>query len=335
MAKPAAQSGRDPTIYDVAGAAGVSPSTVSRVFSRPGRVNARTAEKVRAVAAELGYHGRRAARTRSLGPPRVLGLAVADITNPFSFGVIRGCHTAAAEAGFVVTLSDAHESQQREREMLDRTMPLVEGLVIAGSRLPDAELRSIGRSLPVVVLNRLVSGLPCIVPDVAHGIRVAADHLLHLGHRAIGWLAASETAWGDGMRWRSLRDFARERRFTEHRLGPVPPTLRGGRASAELVAQRKLRAVICHNDLMALGLMRGLQERGVRVPEDVSIVGTGNIPASALTTPSLTTIATPLTMLGEAAVRRLVDTVTGRHGLDTTPVTLPVRLVVRGSTGSA
>ncbi len=328
-------TGSDATIYDVARVAGVSPSTVSRAFSRPGRVSAQTAQKIRQVAEELGYRSREVSRTSAKSTTKVLGLAVADITNPFNFRVIRGCQSAAAEAGFVVTLNDAQESEALEREMLRRSLPLLDGLIIASSRLSDTELRTLAKSLPVVILNRRVSGLHCIVPDMAHGVRKAAEHLMALGHRNITYLAGPEASWADGMRWRAVRESARELGFTEHRVGPFAPTLQGGRGAAEVIAARRLKAVVCFNDLMAIGLMQGLAERGIKVPEQVSVVGFDNIFASALVTPGLTTVAAPLTMLGDSAVRYITATLTGHKTPETGPVLVPVRLIVRQSTGPA
>ncbi len=330
-----AGTGSDATIYDVARVAGVSPSTVSRAFSRPGRVSAQTAEKIRQVAEELGYRSRDVARASAKSTTKVLGLAVADITNPFNFRVIRGCQAAAAEAGFVVTLNDAQESESLEREMLRRSMPLLDGLIVASSRLSDTELRTVAKTLPTVVLNRRVAGLHCIIPDMGHGVRKAAEHLLALGHRNITYLAGPEASWADGMRWRAMRDSAKDLGFTEHRVGPFAPTLQGGRGAAEVIAARRLKAVICFNDLMAIGLMQGLAERGIKVPEQVSVIGFDNIFASALITPGLTTVAAPLTMLGDSAVRYIVASLSGHKSVDAAPVSVPVRLIVRHSTGPA
>lgn len=328
-------SGPDATIYDVARVAGVSPSTVSRAFSRPGRVSAQTAERIRQVAEQLGYRSREVVRPAAKSTTKVLGLAVADITNPFNFRVIRGCQTAAAEAGFIVTLNDSQESEALEREMLRRSMPLLDGLIIASSRLSDTELRTVAKTLPVAVLNRRVSGLQCIVPDMAHGVRRAAEHLVGLGHRSITYLAGPEASWADGMRWRAVRDSAKELGFTEHRVGPFAPTLQGGRGAAEVIAARRLKAVVCFNDLMAIGLMQGLAERGVKVPEQTSVIGFDNIFASALVSPGLTTVAAPLTMLGDSAVRYIVAALGGHKSDDATPMSVPVRLIVRASTGPA
>lgn len=219
--------------------------------------------------------------------------------------------------------------------MLRRSFPLLDGLVIASSRLSDTELRTLAKSLPVVILNRRVAGLHCIVPDMAYGIRKATEHLLGLGHRNITYLAGPEASWADGMRWRAVRDSAKELGFTEHRVGPFAPTLQGGRGAAEVIAARRLKAVVCYNDLMAIGLMQGLLERGIRVPAQVSIIGFDNIFASALVTPGLTTIAAPLTMLGDSAVRYIVGVLSGNKSPEAAPMTVPVRLIVRDSTGPA
>ena len=118
-------------------------------------------------------------------------------------------------------------------------------------------------------------------------------------------------------------------------LRPFAPTIQGGRAAAEVIAVRKCKAVVCFNDLMAIGLMQGLAERGIKVPEQVSVVGFDNIFASALVTPGLTTVAAPLTMLGDSAVRYITATLTGHKTPETGPVLVPVRLIVRQSTGPA
>ena len=225
--------------------------------------------------------------------------------------------------------------QALKERHLRRSLPLLDGLIIASSRLSDTELRTLAKSLPVVILNRRVSGLHCIVPDMAHGVRKAAEHLMALGHRNITYLAGPEASWADGMRWRAVRESARELGFTEHRVGPFAPTLQGGRGAAEVIAARRLKAVVCFNDLMAIGLMQGLAERGIKVPEQVSVVGFDNIFASALVTPGLTTVAAPLTMLGDSAVRYITATLTGHKTPETGPVLVPVRLIVRQSTGPA
>lgn len=325
----------DATIYDVAQAAGVNPSTVSRTFSRPGRVSARTADLVRRVAEELGYRHREVHPAPRPTRTRIIGLSVADVTNPFNFRVIRGCQSAAAEAGFVILLSDSQESEELERDLLKRQLPLVDGLVIASSRLADTDLRGVAKEVPTVILNRSVAGVTSILPDTAAGVRQAIDNLVALGHGHVCYLAGPSASWADGVRWRAVHDIAKERGLVDHRIGPNKPTINGGRIAAQAIADRKVAAVITYNDVMAIGLMKGLQQRGLNVPADVSVIGFDNIFASELVSPGLTTVASPLTMLGEAAVRNIVTTLSGEVVATPKPASLPMRLIVRDSTGPA
>lgn len=153
-------SGRSPTIYDVAEAAGVAPSTVSRALSRPGRVSAETAEKVRAAAARLGYRRATLAPALSAVPTRLLAMVVADIGNPLFVDVIRGAEAAAEAAGYTMLVVDTQESDQRERAAVENFLGAVDGLVLTSPRLSDAGIRAIAKQRPVIVLNRVVRGLP-------------------------------------------------------------------------------------------------------------------------------------------------------------------------------
>lgn len=324
------------TIYDVARVAGVSPSTVSRAFSRPGRVASRTAQRVRAVADELGYRSeqvfhhvaRRESRTKTLG------LAISDVTNPFYFPIIRGAENAAAAAGYTMLLCDAQESDRVERQTLARALPLIEGLVIASSRLSDTDLRALAKSIPVVVLNRDVAGLPSVIPDTGRGVRRAVEHLAELGHRDLTYVAGPEASWVDGVRWRAVREAAFELELPEHRVGPVAPTVAGGRKAAEAVAARGHTAVLAYNDLVAMGLVAGLRDLGIDVPGRVSVVGFDNIFAADLVTPALTTVAAPLVSLGETAVRHVVALAGGASARESGATVVPLRLLVRASTAA-
>nr|WP_306238259.1 MULTISPECIES: substrate-binding domain-containing protein [unclassified Ornithinimicrobium] len=257
-------------------------------------------------------------------------MAVSDITNPFYFGIIRGAERAAATADFTLMVGDAHESAEAERRMLNRHLPLVDGMVITSSRLSDQELRSLARRVPVVVLNRKVTGLPCVVPDNARGIRRAVEHLGALGHSRIGYLAGPEASWADGMRWRAVRESTLELGLEDVRIGPIHPTVAGGRGAARRVMEQQLSAVICYNDLLAVGVLRGIADLGARVPEDVSVIGFDNTQAAELV--GLTTIASPSVLLGETAVLYMVGLVKGTTQSRDALSVLPVRLVTRQST---
>ncbi|MFE4959498.1 LacI family DNA-binding transcriptional regulator [Streptomyces sp. NPDC056653] len=333
MAEPTPPVGlRPPTIYDVARAAGVAASTVSRTFSRPGRVNAETAERIRQVAANLGYRTNPLARALPTGRTSMLAFVILDITNPFYGEIIRGAQSAAAEAGYVILLVDAQESHQLEREALERALPTVEGVVLASSRMSDSAIRMTAKQRPMIVLNRHVADVPSVVTDNVHGMRLAVQHLADLGHRTVTYVSGPEASWADGTRWRSLREVSAELQLRVHRIGPYPPTVVGGTMAAEELGRQGTSAVIAYNDQLAIGLMRGLQAAGRRVPQDVSVVGFDNIFGAELVTPGLTTVAAPLRAQGYTAVRDLLSVLGGAHASTGRPMVLPTRLVVRGST---
>ena len=129
-----------PTIYDVAEAAGVATSTVSRALAHPGRVSFATAERIRQVAAELGYRATRISR-ETTRRTSLLAVVVADITNPVYFGMIRGAERTAAHAGYTTVVVETQESEATERAALARVQPLVDGVVLTSSRMPDASIR--------------------------------------------------------------------------------------------------------------------------------------------------------------------------------------------------
>ncbi|KAB7744241.1 LacI family DNA-binding transcriptional regulator [Nostocoides sp. F2B08] len=335
MGAPEGPSTRRVTIYDVAKEAGVSPSTVSRAFARPGRVSSETGAHIRAVADRLGYRQEEIFRPAATHRHSIIGLAVSDITNPFYFGVIRGAERAAAEAGLTLVVGDAYESAAAEREMLDRQLHLVDGLVITSSRLSDTDLRGLARIKPVVVLNRQVRGLPCFVPDNTRGVKRAAEHLGELGHTSIVYVAGPEASWADGMRWRALREAAFELGLAAQRIGPVAPTVRGGMAAALDIARGDHTAVQTYNDLVGVGVLKGLRAAGVDVPGQVSVVGFDDTLPADLVVPGLTTVASPSVLLGRSGVQTLVAMRQGAQPRTDQATVLPVHLVVRESTGPA
>lgn len=325
------------TIYDVAAAVGVSPSTVSRAFSRPGRVSAKTAARIQQAAAELGYRAPTVARAEAFRQSKLLGIALTDITNPFFFSIIRGAEHVAVAEGYSIMLIDSEESEELERRLFDRTMPLLDGMIVAASRLSDAVLRGAAKTTPTVSLNRLVPGLPSVVTDNARGMRRALEHLAELGHRRVAYISGPQASWAEGARWRAFREGCYELDLIENRIGPIPPTVRGGAGSLPQIREKRVTAVVCFNDLISIGIMRAAKAANVRVPSELSVVGFDNIFASELVTPGLTTVAAPLSLLGERAARSVIALVNNQEP-DTTadqPTVLPMRLLIRESTTTA
>ena len=155
---------RSVTIYDVAAAAGVSPSTVSRAFSRPNRVSAATAERIRRIAADMGFRIHSSSHAQSIENPSIIAVVVADVTNPFYNEIVEGAESAAAEADFATLLANTQGSGRLEREALERAIPVVEGIVLATTTMADSAIRMIAKQRPTVVLNRGSAMFPASSP---------------------------------------------------------------------------------------------------------------------------------------------------------------------------
>ena len=281
---------------------------------------------------QLGYRTNPLARALPTGRTSMIALVISDITNPFYYEIIRGAQTAAADADYTMLLADAQESGTVERAALERALPTVEGIVLATSRMSDSAIRMTAKQRPVIVLNRAVADVPCVITDNPRGMRRAVEHLAELGHQRITYVAGPEASWADGMRWRSLREATLELELQARRIGPYPPTVVGGVRAAGELARHPTSAVIAYNDLLAIGLIRALNDLGARIPQDVSVIGFDNIFAAELVTPPLTTVAAPLRAMGVTAVRNLLAIVRGARPRAQEPVSLPCQLIVRQST---
>ncbi|MDO5500366.1 MAG: LacI family DNA-binding transcriptional regulator [Propionibacteriaceae bacterium] len=326
---------RSVTIYDVAEVAGVSASTVSRVFSRPGRVSARMAHHVREVAERLGYHADLPTPPVTRRDNHLIALAVSDITNPAYFGVIRGAESAASERGQSLVLLDTQESGEREKDHLNRLIPSLVGAVLASPRLSDQQLRMLAKQVPLVLVNRAASGLAGVVPDNGRGVRRAVEHLASFGHTRIGYLAGPENSWTDGIRWRAMREAALELELNVVRIPATAPTVSGGRAATDEVLGSRATAIMAYNDMMAIGLMHALGAMGITVPERLSIIGIDNTMPAGLVTPGLTSIGAPMLQLGALATSNVIALAAGAKWQHDGPIVVPMRLVVRDSTGPA
>ena len=323
------------TIYDVAREAGVVASTVSRAFARPGRVNAVTAERVRVAAEHLGYRVNPLARALPTGKTSIIALTISDVSNPFFTEIIRGAQAAAAEADFTMMLADGQESDVLEREALERSIPIVEGVILASSRMSDAAIRMTAKQKPMVVLNRSIPEVPSLVTDNLSGARQVAGYLHRHAHRSITYVAGPEASWADGARWRALRTVAAEMHLTTRRIGPFPPNVKGGQLAAEKLAAHPPTAVLAYNDQIAIGLIRTFVAAGIEVPGDVSVIGFDDIFASRLITPALTTVAAPLRQMGEIAVHNLLAVIKGAQPKAGAAFVVPTHLVERESAGPA
>lgn len=299
-------AGRRPTIYDVAELAGVNPSTVSRALSTPGRIGAKTEAKIRAAARELDFHVNPMARALQTGRTNTIGLLVADITNPMFFNVARGAERAAFEHGYTLVIAESQESGPREVEAADRIIRSIDGLILVSTRLSDDEIRSLSSRTPTVVLNRRVDDVDTLIPDVEIGIDQAIAHLAGLGHRSIAYLPGPPQSWMSQAREQAVLRSAERRGLEVVAFGPEEPTREQGAAALPRVLASGATAAMTYNDLMAIGLLGAAAEAHYRVPRDLSVVGFDDIFGADFTSPTLTTVRTPLAQMGELAVRRIL-----------------------------
>lgn len=295
------------TIYDIAKVAGVNPSTVSRALSKPGRVSAKTQKLIEDAAAELNYQVNPFARALPTGRTSTFGLIVADITNPTFFDIIRGAETTATARDYTLVLAESAESAATELTAARRMMATVDGLILASPRMDDDNIRALARDKPVVVINREVDGVPCVVPDVNKGISEAVRSLAANGHQKVAFVAGPPQSWMSARRWEGVQAACEWSRLEAVRLESSKPTVDGGRQVARDVRASGATAVLTYNDLLAIGLMQELQAAGVVVPDQISIVGFDDIFGADFTTPPLTTVRSPLGECGSGAAALLLD----------------------------
>lgn len=320
------------TIYDIARLAGVSPSTVSRALNKPGRINAKTEQRIKEAAASLDYRLNPMARALPTGRTGTLGLILSDFTNPVYFNLVRGAEQIAAADGYILVIAESQESAELEEEAAERLLPSVDGLVLVSSRLADDAIQDLAERKPLIVVNRRVSGVPGIVPDVAPGICAALDHLAELGHRSVAFLSGPAASFMSRLRWETVLEEAPKRQMSVVEIGPGSPTLEGGAAALRRTLAANVSAVITYNDLMAIGLLNACRQADVDVPGRLSIVGFDDIFGSDFTSPPMSTIRMPLNHTGEAAVHQLIAAVNQRS--DGVEKDLTTTFVLRGSTAA-
>lgn len=330
MVKRNAGSGRA-TIYDVARIAGVSASAVSRALSTPGRLNAQTEERIRAAAEELGYRLNPLARALPTGRTTMLGIVVSDFTNPVYFDFVRGVERTAAAAGYATVLMETQESENAERTAIERLGPRVDGVVVMGSRASADELRGLAARTRLALVNRIVDGVDSLVPDVAGGAEAIVEHLAALGHRTLAYVTGPAGSWMNAARWAGLQAAAARRAVALVSVEAGSATLEAGALVLPAVRATPATAVIAYNDMIAMGLLESARASGVRVPGELSVAGFDDVFGSALISPALTTVRSPLGRLGELAAQRIFALV---DGVEDEAATLPpMALVARDSTG--
>lgn len=324
------------TITDVAAAAGVSVATVSKVVNARYGVAAATSERVQQVIEQLGYESSLVARSLRSHRTNVIGILVAEF-EPFSTEILKGTSRAITGTGYELL---AYSGGGRagavagwERTYLSR----LSGTLIDGAILVTPTVVDTGGRVPVVAIDPHAgpAHMPTVDSDNASGGRLATEHLIGLGHRRIGFIGGRPDLESSRLREEGYRSALRNAgiQFDDTLVRVGDYRQEGAEVPARELLQLPERptAVFAANDLSAIGTMEVARDLGLSVPEDLSVVGFDNVPESALTTPSLTTVGQPMQRMGSEAVTLLISLMAGEEPA-TTHLRLPVELVRRGST---
>lgn len=321
-------------ISDVAAKAGVSLATVSRVMNGNFSVDPQIAERVRAAAKELKYQPNPMGRNLARGKTDTIGVVVPDLANPTFQGVLRGVSRAAAHDGYRVLIADSSEVSSEEAVLAEEARRRCDGVILCAPRMGAAELEELAPGLhPLVLVNRTTTDAanPSVMVDYGKGIQDLAAHLADLGHTRIAFVSGPESSASNALRLAGLELFQQSHPHINLVVLQGGSTFEDGYESSDAVIASGATGILAFNDLTAMGLLSSLNERGVKVPEDVSVTGFDDIPFARYTTPTLTTAAVPIMDVGEHAWAQMRNLLNGTETAESIQVFEP-HVVQRGST---
>jgi len=332
---------RRTSIKDIARLANVSHPTVSRALQNSPLVNAKTAAKIRRIAEDTGYHPSAAARGLVTRKTRTIGLVVTTVNDPFAAEVAFGIEQAANDHGYSVFLANSNADPERERKMVESfAEQRVDGIVVTSSRVGTLYLPLLAKMMvPMVLVNDQYPGefVHSVMIENVESSRAAVEHLIGLGHRRIAYVGDRYGYQSDAERRTGYKQA-----LTEAGIDcDAELTVAGDSQPAEAVEavnrllglQDPPTAIFCYDDMTALGALRAIQSRGLRVPDDISIVGFDDLFFAAYLEPALTTVRQPMRRMGQMAVENLLKLMAGENPVP--QVRVAAELIVRESTGKA
>jgi len=333
------------TIKDIARLMGVSHSTVSRALRGNSHISEHTTQRICQAALDMGYQPSAAARSLKTRRTQVLGVIVSSIADPFFSEILDGIEDCAQQGGYSLFIAASQHDPERERKIVQTMLEQrTDGVIICSSSFSAEQGRQLlTHDFPIVVVNHqsAESFHYSIYHDDMDGSLQITQHLIDLGHRKIAYLGNSQSG-------RTTLDRSNGCRLALENAGlslPADLVLQVPGGDPDLGDQSvdhfmKLSdpptAIVCFNDMLAIGILRGCRRAGVRVPDDLSITGFDNIAFSAFTSPPLTTFDQPKYSIGDEAAQLLLDLLENGNGKapeNATTKILKGRLLVRGSTG--
>lgn len=327
------------TISQVAVLASVSVTTVSHVLSGKRPVSAVTATRVRAAMDELGYMPNHAAKSLASGLTRTIGLVIPDISNPYFARLAKGVGDAADAAGFSVVMCDTDFDPSREARCLDVLRGrAIDGMVYAAGAPPATRsLALLARAFPMAIADEELPGVDAtsVVADNERGGELAGAFLRSLGHRAALYIRGPETLATTMHRWDGF-----QRGFGPGRIDACEGDYREASGYAAVTERldprdRRFTAIFASNDLMAIGAIRAVLASGLRVPEDLSVMGFDDAAVARYVRPALTTIHQPVYEIGYAAAEQLIGRIRRGGAGPVARMKLDVTLIERETTGPA
>lgn len=328
------------TIREVARRAGVSISTVSRVFNETAVVDETTREKVRAAARDLHYTPNQAARSLVMNETRTIGLILPNIFGEYYSELIRGMDEVASARDYDILITGSKSLGTKFEKSILSLSGRVDGLIIMSPALRSDYLRTIiPPHLPAVLLNAAgTSGaFPTVSVNNRDGATMAVNHLIRLGHTRIAIITGLAQSEDAVLRTEGYRDAMRAAGLEQGMLEVGGAfTLESGAHAARAIVAQPVRptAVFCANDAMAIGALNVLAEHGLAVPHDIALVGFDDIPSARFTVPPLTTVRVDLPRFGAAAMEELITCIAAGTAAPPVHRTVDCALVVRSSCGT-
>lgn len=325
-----------PTITDVARRAGVSKSLVSLVMRGADHVSPERRQAVNKAAAELGYRPNAMARSLVQRRTHLVGVMVSDLHNPFFADVVAGIQEQAARTGYKVLVNSGNRAAAREADAMETLLQLrADGIILGSPVLDDEVIGRASREVPIVLVGREAHGpaVDSVTNDDRAGAEVAVEHCVSLGHRRIAHIDGGHGAGAPARR--HGYEAAMKRLGLGDLVSVVSGTYteEGGHTGCLLLLAQKPRptAIFAANDLAAIGALNAIEESGLKVPDDVSLVGYDNTSLAALRHISLTTIHQPRLEMGQLALSTLLERI-DQDREEPRRVVLSPSLVVRAST---
>ena len=332
------------TIKDIAKQAGVSHSTVSRALHGSPLIADETVKRIRQIAVEVGYFPSAAARSLRTSRSHALGVIVSTIDDPFFSEILQGIEEIAQGRGYSLLMAASQRNPEREQAIVqDMRQRQVDGLIICSASFNTSQqLKLLEFGIPIVVINNQAAEdyRYSIYHDDVDGSRQVTRHLIELGHKRIAYLGNSLSGRTTLDRLTGFRQEVNAAGLAVH--GEYIHEFPGGRPEDGLAAldhfinlSQRPTALFCFNDMLAIGVLNGLQMAGIRVPEDISVAGFDNIVFSAYTNPPLTTLDQPKRYIGAEAARMilgLLDPVASEEAPEQEIKKLKGRLLIRQST---